>query len=230
MAMMSEQEMRALIHNEMTEGLTSQTLNVSMRALIDATHQSFAETMKAFEITAGRISVQEREGKKSSDEIERILGDCQTFVQQVKAEQDAGRATLALELEASHTKQQAIVSYVESLQPQVAGLKLEMEAVNAWFKETAAGQAAQRAGEVETRVLEFTAKVDAFERDMWQLNQNLDSRLGVLNATVGGLQASSGGFGTGKGGGDRDRNVFDPRDYKLSELGPKPSPLEEVAT
>ncbi len=72
MAMMSEQEMRALINNEMTEGITSQTLNVSMRTLIDATHQSFAETMKAFEITAGRISVQEREGKKSSDEIERI--------------------------------------------------------------------------------------------------------------------------------------------------------------
>ena len=73
--------------------------------------------------------------------------------------------------------------------------------MNAEFKETADGQAAQRAGEVETRVLEFTAKVDAFERDMWQLNQNLDSRLGVLNATVGGLQASSGGFGAGKGGG-----------------------------
>jgi hypothetical protein len=192
--MMTEQEMRALIQNELTAGVTSQLLNTSMRALIDATHQSFAETMKAFEITAGRISVQEREGKKSSDEIERILGDCQTFVQQVKAEQDAGRATLALEFEASHTKQQAIVSYVESLQLQVADLKLEMEAVNAWFKETAAGQAAQRAGEVETRVLEFTAKVDAFERDMWQLNQNLDSRLGVLNATVGGLQASQAGL------------------------------------
>jgi hypothetical protein len=45
----------------------------------------------------------------------------------------------------------------------------------------------------------------------------------VLNATVGGLQASSGGFGAGRGGGDQDRNVFDPRDYKIADLGSKPT-------
>ena len=53
--------MRALIQNELTEGVTSQLLNTSIKQLIDATHTSFAETMTAFEITAGRISVQERE-------------------------------------------------------------------------------------------------------------------------------------------------------------------------
>ena len=96
-ATMSEQEMRALIQKELTEGVTSQLLNTSIKQLIDATHTSFAETMTAFEITAGRISVQEREGKKSSDEIERILGDCQTFVSRVESEQNEARAKLNLE-------------------------------------------------------------------------------------------------------------------------------------
>ena len=200
----TEQELRTLIFNEVTGGNTCQALNESMRVLVTETNASFAETLKALEITAGRITIQERENKKSSDEIERILGDCQTFVSQVQSEQNEARAKLAFELEASHTKQQAIVAYVESLQPQVASLKLEMEAVNAWFKDIAAGQAAQRAGEIEAQVQAFDAKVNVFERDMWQLNQSLDTKLGALNATVGGLQANAGSFGGGKGGGERD--------------------------
>ena len=225
-ATMSEQEMRALIQNELTAGVTSQLLNTSMRALIDATHASFAETMTAFEITAGRISVQEREGKKSSDEIERILGDCQLFVSRVESEQNDARAKLARELEASNAKQKEIVDYVESLAPQVESIKVQMETVNSWFKDTEAGQAAQRVGQVEAQVHAAQEKVNAFERDMYQLNTSLDARFVTLSAAVNNLQAGTGnfgGFGTGKGGGDRDRNVFDSRDYKLSELGPKPT-------
>ena len=107
--------MRALIYDEVTNGNTCQSLNASMRVLITETNATFAETLKAFEITAGRISVQEREGKKTSDEIQRILGDCQAFVLQVQTEQTEARAKLALELDSSRTQQQSIVSFVESL-------------------------------------------------------------------------------------------------------------------
>ena len=63
---------------------------------------------------------------------------------------------------------------------------------------------------------------------MYQLNQSLESKLGALNATVSGLQAGVGNFGGGQGAGagpaaTRDRNVFDPRDYKLADFGPKPT-------
>ena len=131
------QELRDIIFDEVTRGNTVQTLNESMRTLIDATHTSFAETMKAFEITAGRITIQERENKKAKEEIERILGDCQTFVSHVQAEQTEARAKLTLELESSRGHQQTIVKFVEALQPQVAGLEVQMTTVNEWFKDTA---------------------------------------------------------------------------------------------
>ena len=60
-----------MIFDEVTRGDSVQTLNESMRVLIDATHQSFAETMKGFEIAAGRITIQQRENKKAQAEIER---------------------------------------------------------------------------------------------------------------------------------------------------------------
>jgi hypothetical protein len=203
--------------------------------LIDATHVSFAETMTAFEITAGRISVQEREGKKSRDEIERILTECQSFVSQIQTEQSDARAKLALEVDSSRAQQQSIVTFVESLQPQVDGLKVQIETVNSWFKDTEAGQAAQRVGEVETQIHSAQEKVTAFERDMYQLNATIDARFGALTATVSNLQTGTGnfgGFGAGKGGGDRDRNVFDPRDYKIADLGSKPTVVrwKKVAT
>ena len=225
-ATMTETEMRALIQNELTEGITAQLLKTTIQQMADATHSSFSETFTAFEITAGRISVQEREGKKSRDEIERILGDCQTFVSQIQTEQSDARAKLALEVDSSRAQQQSIVTFVESLQPQVSDLKAQIETVNSWFKDTEAGQAAQRVGEVETQVHSALEKVTAFERDMYQLNATIDARFGALTATVSNLQTgtgSFGGFGAGKGGGDRDRNVFDPRDYKIADLGSKPT-------
>ena len=83
--------------------------------------------------------------KTMRDEVSRILVDSQTFVARVKHEQNEARTKLLLECDTLNTKQHAIVSYVESLQPQVADLNVQMTAVNEWFKDTAAGQAAQRA-------------------------------------------------------------------------------------
>ena len=76
------------------------------------------------------------------------------------------------------------------------------------------------------KVQAFDAKVQPVERDTYQLNLNLESKLGTLNATVAGLRAGAGKFGGVQSAGPaptRDRNVFDPRDYKLAELGPKPT-------
>ena len=207
----TEQEIRTLIFNEVTQGSTGQSLNESVRLLVDETRAGFVETMKSFEKIAGQITVLERETKKASDEIARILGDCQTYVARVEIEQNEARAKLALELESSHTQQQAIVKFIETLQPQVADLKVQMTAVNEWFKDTAAGQAAQRAGEIEKQVQTFDSRVHVFERDIerdiYQLNQSLEAKLGALNAPsfacagylASGPFPSAGNFGTGSG-------------------------------
>ena len=74
------------------------------------------------------------------------------------------------------------------------------------------------------KVQAFDAKIQAFERDMYQFNLNLDANQGTPSATVDGLQASAENFRGVQGAGQaatRDRNVFDPREYKLADLGPK---------
>ena len=49
------------------------------------------------------------------------------------------------------------------------------------------------------------------------------SDIATTRSVVGNLDFNS-GAGAGKGGAaPRDRNVFDPRDYKVAELGNKPS-------
>ena len=219
---------RAIIYNEVTQGNTVQSLKESARSLIVETQTGFVETMRSIEVQASRIVVQEREMKTMRDEVSRILEDSQTFVSRVEAEQKAARTKFLLECDALNTKQQSIVAYVELLHPHIVEIKREMTVVTDWFKDTHAGQATQRAGEVEAQVQTFDARVQVFERDMYQLNQSLESKLGALNATVSGLQAGVGNFGGGQGAGagpaaTRDRNVFDPRDYKLADFGPKPT-------
>ena len=48
----------------------------------------------------------------------------------VEAEQNEARSKLLLECDSLNTKQQAIVAFVELLQPQVADLKFQMTLVN----------------------------------------------------------------------------------------------------
>ena len=133
-ATMTETEMRALIYNEVTSGNTCQALNDSVKVLINDTHANFAETLKAFEITAGRISVQEREGKKMNDEIQRILGDCQTFVALTKTELTASRTEMTQQLEAVHAQQQAFRTFVDGLPTTevVDALTTKLNAIDDW--------------------------------------------------------------------------------------------------
>ena len=148
----TEQELRTLILNEVTQSATVQSLNESVKSLADDTQSGFIETMRNLEVQASRIVVQEREMKTMRDKESRIFGDSQTFVTRVEAEQNQARSKLLLECESLNIKQQSIVNYVESLQPQVDDLKSQMALVSDWFKDTAARQATQRTGEVEVKV------------------------------------------------------------------------------
>ena len=61
--------------------------NIVVSQVATATHAGFADTMRAIEIQAGQITVQENEMKTASDEVNRIsdeilciLGDCRSFL------------------------------------------------------------------------------------------------------------------------------------------------------
>ena len=54
----TEQELRAIIFNEVTQGNTVHSLNESVRSLIDETQSGFVETMRSLEVQASRIIVQ----------------------------------------------------------------------------------------------------------------------------------------------------------------------------
>ena len=114
----TEQELRTLIFNEVTAGVTLQHLNESVRTLVDGTHAGFvetmglhAETMKNLELQASRSVVQERDMKQMRDEVSRIREDSRTFVFRTEAEHNEALSKLLLEVEGLHAKQQSIVTF-----------------------------------------------------------------------------------------------------------------------
>ena len=111
--------------------ITSKELSNSVGQVAATAHAGFANTMHAFEIQAGQITVREREIKKASDEIHRILADCRTFVQQTRDEANSASVAMLLETQALHEKQQAIVKFVEGVPDTVAGLKANLDGVTA---------------------------------------------------------------------------------------------------
>ena len=115
------------------------------------------------------------------------------------------------EMEALHTKQQDIVKFVDGVPETVTALQEKLNAVTEWC-------AVNSLDTVPVAVIRLQEKLDA-------LTSQVDLRMTQLNndtsATCSAVGARTGSHGSP--GVEKDRNVFDVRDYKLSDLGVKPT-------
>ena len=136
----TEAEIRNLIQIEVSTRQTMVILNAaiatgelsnSVGQVAATAHAVFADTIRALEIQAGQITVQEREIKKASDEIARILGDSHTFVAETRAQADASKTELIQQVEALHAKQQDIVKFVDGVPETVAVLQEKLNSIPA---------------------------------------------------------------------------------------------------
>ena len=200
----SEDEICHLILREVSQGGTMQRLNEMSQAQVSATQTGFADTLRAFEIQAGQITVQVREIKRAKEEVQGILADGCAFVAQTQADFLNTKNEMIQQLDAIHTKQQDIVRLV------VACL---------WLEEVLSLET------VPVTVIRIQERLDTLTG---QVDHRMTHLTNEIAATRAAISSSDFGFGfsTGKGGAAqtaRDRNVFDPRDYKVAELGNKPS-------
>ena len=122
------------------------------------------------------------------------------------------------QLEATHTQQQDIVRFVDGM-PKAEGVsapKTKLAAIDDWCNVNSLET-------VSVTVIRIQERLDTLigQVDHWMTQ--LSNEIGTTRFVVGSLEFGS-GAGAGKGGAaPRDRNVFDPRDYKVAELGNKRS-------
>ena len=145
--------------------------------------------------------------------IKAIFQDCRTFVSETKGQADPQKAEMTLQVDALHTKMQDIVRFVDGMPDTLSSLKDRLEVVTGWLS----------ANQLES----LPDNLRLLQMNHTELEANTDRRIRELSAEVSAAQST--GY-TGFLGGTnttpqatRDRNVFDPRDYKLAELGPKPT-------
>ena len=147
-------------------------------------------------------------------QIDSILSDCRTFVQQTRDEANSDSASMLLETQALHEEQQAIVRFVDGVPDTVASLKSNLDVATAWLASSQLQDLAGRIVQVEVSHEELEPGVDRrFE----------EFRAAAFAARGMGSSGFDGQAFQGSTPQTKDRNIFDPRDYKLAELGPKPT-------
>ena len=166
----TQQEIRELIQIEVSIGLTmvilksaitSGELSTNVGQVAATAHAALADTIRAFQMTTGQITVQEREINKASDEIARILGDCRTFVEQTQTQAVTSRTEMIQRVEALHAKQQDIVKFVDGVPETVAALQEKLRTISDWCADNNLDAVPVTVGIIQERLDTLTDQVDA---------------------------------------------------------------------
>ena len=173
--------------------------------MIAAIHEVTSSAYAGLEAQAVQIAAQQQT-------IAGVLTDCRAFVARTQTETNDTKRAMTAEVEALQTKLQDIVAFVEKVPDTIGRLDTKLEAVPAWLS--------------GNKFEGVSGRVNTVEVSYVELESNVDRRLRELTEGVAGFQAVGASSFTGLASApqtQRDRNVFDPRDYKLADLGVKPS-------
>ena len=205
--MWSEVEIRNLIQQEVSVGTTMNILSESIAS------GSLATGVQAI-VTAANAQVNHltAQAQTNASEIDRVLTDSRTFAENTRAENEATKAALKQEFEALENRFRELVVFVDSVPASVAQLELTLKSTEAQLKAVTDWCADNSLATVPVTVVNLTARVEEIQRLAAERFAQLAGEMAVTRSAVG---HGDGGAGSGKGGAPRDRNVFDPRDYKV---------------
>ena len=135
---------------------------------------------------------------------------------EARTQADASKAEMVQQAENLHIKQQDIVKFVNGVPETAAALQTKLEETSYWCS----------ANHLDA----MPVNIGLIQENLTELSSQTDRRLQELTTEISTARAAGsadfGGFGDGFGvvpHGQKYRNVFDPRDYKLSDLGVKPT-------
>ena len=208
--------MRVLTQMEVSTGQTMHVLNASISGgeLNASVSIIAAPVFVGFEAQATQIG-------QSQAAITSILADARAVVAQTHTEMQSSKTSMSAEVDALNVKLQDVVKFTEGSNTTAAEVDEQLKVITAWMRDNNLESVPPRMTAAEAKATELAA--------------NFDQRCRELTVGLEALQASgsTSGFGGFQGAGSaatRDRNVFDPRDYKLADLGAKAlgRPLEKV--
>ena len=165
------------------------------QAVATAIGSIVAETYATFEAQASQITIQERQVQTNADES------------------NVAKLSMTAEVNALQTKLQDTVKFVEGVPDTVPSLDSRLEAITTWL-------AASQLSDVAKNLSTLQGHHDTLQEHVGRRLRELSSEISI-NSTRSAASADFGGFSGPRA--DKDRNVFDPRDYKLTDLGPKPT-------
>ena len=215
----SEREIHDFIRIEVSTGQTMHVLNTSISGgeLNAAVRDIAATAFAGFETQASQIGQQQQQQQAISSQqeaITRILADARAFVAQRHTEMQSAKSDMSAEVDALNVKLQDVVKFIESSNTRVAEVDEKLRAMIAWMRDNQLESVPSRVTAAEAKTIELAAIFD-------QRCRELTDGLAALQAS--GSTSGFGGFQGAVAAATRDRNVFDPRDYKRADLGSKPS-------
>ena len=121
---------------------------------------------------------------------------------------------MSAEVDALNVNLQDVAKFIESSNTTAAEVDAQLKVITAWMRDNNLESVPPRMTAAEAKTTELAA-------NFGQRCRELTVGLEALQASAGPTGASSGFQGAPFA--ERDRNVFDNRDYKLADLQPQPS-------
>ena len=197
-------ELHDLIQVEVSTGRTMHVLNAS----ISGGELNAAVRLIAATAFAG-FSEQATQIEQSQAAIKSIVADTRAFVAQTHTKMQASKTTMSAEVDALNVKLQDVVKFIESNNTKAAEVEESLKVMTTWCREN-------HLESIPVRVTAADARSTEIVSSLKQRFRELSGEISVTRSAVGNS------FGTGGQSAphaERDRNVFDVRDYKLSDLG-----------
>ena len=116
------------------------------------------------------------------------------------------------EVDSLNSKLQDVVKFIESNNTKASEVEEKLKVITTRMPENNLESVPARVTAAEAKTTELVSSFD-------QRLRELSNEISVTRSAVG----SSGSGGPGAPYAEKDRNVFDVRDYKLSDLGVKPT-------
>ena len=126
--MWSDAELRNLIQMEVSTGTTMRILSAAISSgELTAGVQSIVTAANA------QVNHLTAQAQTNADEINRVLADCRTFVEQSRVESDAAKEKLTQEVDALQIRFRDVVGFVEGVPDKVAALDAKLETITTWL-------------------------------------------------------------------------------------------------
>ena len=142
----TEAELRDLIAIEVSTGNTMQVLNNAIAS------GSLTTAVQAIATAANaHVAQWATQVTDNANEINRVLADCRTFIEQTCVESEAAKQTLTQEVDTLQIQFRDVAQFVEGVPDKVGNLNAKLESITSWLAQNQLVDVATNLSTLQTR-------------------------------------------------------------------------------